>query len=576
MKVSVVNSVGGFLSLSWLTGPIFDKELRVSSRRRRNYILRSAYLLLLTFFVGYVWFVTVMMVGGSSATMRVSRMSEAGKAIITTIAWFQFIALQLIAMAMLSNSINLEVHKKTLDALVSTPITSLQIVMGKLCSKLLQLLLLLALSLPLLAVVRGFGGVQWDYLIAALSITLTAAIFAASVSLLLSTVRKQAYSVIAGAFGVVIFLYGGLPAIISLLSYWTKIAVFNDVLMPAVLTVNPFVTLSRLTTSMFRPGGGGVSWPVHCGLMLTLSTVLLVLSVLRVRPAILARDRKPLARRLGRRWAKSAKRKTSVLPQTPAAPLTLQITGDPIVWREVRRPVKGSMVSEKIERIIFAAVLVVIYGVALYYDWLTERTFHSFFVGVMSLILLLRTAGFAATAIASEKQAKAWPILLTTPLDDWHIIRSKAVAIVRRTMLLWIVMLMHIVLFTVMGVLHPLAVVGAIYCLVPAAIFLIGSGLFAGTLFKNTTGAMVATYAVPFVGWFFCPCFSFGNPVLYAALSMQLEPSVFGDMISQMPNMAVTAVYGLMMVVVPGIGYTAVGIFLGWWAKCRVRRKIFD
>ena len=33
----------GLLRLSWLTGPIFDKELRVSSRRRRNYVLRFVY-----------------------------------------------------------------------------------------------------------------------------------------------------------------------------------------------------------------------------------------------------------------------------------------------------------------------------------------------------------------------------------------------------------------------------------------------------------------------------------------------------------------------------------------------------
>jgi ABC-type transport system involved in multi-copper enzyme maturation permease subunit len=573
MKDSIVNSVGGFLSLSWLTGPIFDKELRVSSRRRRNYILRSAYLFLLIFFVAYIWFVSVMMVGGTSAIMRVSRMSTAGIAMVTTIAWFQFIALQFIAMAMLSNSINLEVQRKTLDALIATPITSLQIVMGKLCSKLLQLLLLLALSLPLLAVVRGFGGVQWGYLIAALCITLTATIFAASVSLFLSTVRKQAYSVIAGAFGLMVLLYGGLPAIISLLSFLTGYPVFDQVLMPAVLTINPFVTLARLTASMLR-AGGGVSWPLHCSLMMTMSIVLLALSVLRLRPAIMARDQKPLARRLGRRWAKSAKRKTSNRAQAPEAPLTLQITGDPVIWRELRRPVKGSMVSEKIEHIIFAAALIVMYGVALYYGWIGVKVFHCVFVGLMSLIILMRTAGFAATSISSEKQAKAWPILLTTPLEDWEIVRSKAIAIARRTMLLWIVLLVHILLFTVFMVLHPLAIVGAIYSLVPAALLLIGVGLFAGTLFKSTTGAMVATYAVPLVAWFFCPCFSFGNPIFYAAMSMQIESGMFSDTIYS--DMAGMAVLGIASVIMPGVGYTTVGILLIWWAKCRVRRKVFD
>ena len=34
-------------SMDWLTGPILDKELRVSSRRRRNYWLRFVYIALL-------------------------------------------------------------------------------------------------------------------------------------------------------------------------------------------------------------------------------------------------------------------------------------------------------------------------------------------------------------------------------------------------------------------------------------------------------------------------------------------------------------------------------------------------
>ena len=38
-----------------LTGPLFDKELRVSSRRKRNYFLRFVYVGLLTVFVAIVW-----------------------------------------------------------------------------------------------------------------------------------------------------------------------------------------------------------------------------------------------------------------------------------------------------------------------------------------------------------------------------------------------------------------------------------------------------------------------------------------------------------------------------------------
>ena len=38
-----------------VTGPIFGKELRTSSRRKRNYVLRSVYLGLMILFIAGVW-----------------------------------------------------------------------------------------------------------------------------------------------------------------------------------------------------------------------------------------------------------------------------------------------------------------------------------------------------------------------------------------------------------------------------------------------------------------------------------------------------------------------------------------
>ncbi|MHC4207351.1 MAG: hypothetical protein ACYSTT_22070, partial [Planctomycetota bacterium] len=86
-----------FRSLYWLAGPIFDKELRVSSRRKRNYFLRFAYVLLLTAFIAFTWFVSTRIRGSASLVYKVSRMSETGRYIAATIIWFQFVAIQLIA-----------------------------------------------------------------------------------------------------------------------------------------------------------------------------------------------------------------------------------------------------------------------------------------------------------------------------------------------------------------------------------------------------------------------------------------------------------------------------------------------
>ena len=58
-----------------------------------------------------------------------------------------------------AGAISLEREKQTLELLIATPISSLAIVLGKLLSALVYVFLLIAASIPLMAVVFVFGGV---------------------------------------------------------------------------------------------------------------------------------------------------------------------------------------------------------------------------------------------------------------------------------------------------------------------------------------------------------------------------------------------------------------------------------
>jgi len=95
--------------------------------------------------------------------------------------------------ALLSDAIGSEARRRTLDGILVAPMGGLYLVLGKLASRLLQIVLLLSLSLPLLAVVRVLGGVSWSYVVSGLCITLTAVLFAGSLSLLASTTSRKAY-----------------------------------------------------------------------------------------------------------------------------------------------------------------------------------------------------------------------------------------------------------------------------------------------------------------------------------------------------------------------------------------------
>jgi ABC-2 type transport system permease protein len=197
-----------------LAGPIFDKELRVSSRQRRLYVLRFAYVCLLLLVTVNLWLISVRIPSAGSAIVQVSRMAEAGKFVVMAIVWFQFVAAQVLAAVLLSDAIGGEIRHRTLDVLLVTPITSVQIVLGKLFSKLLQLVLLLAASLPLLAIVRVFGGVPWDYVLLGLCVTLTTAVFVGALSLFLSIRGGQFQRVVTSALAWCLLLWGGGVAIL--------------------------------------------------------------------------------------------------------------------------------------------------------------------------------------------------------------------------------------------------------------------------------------------------------------------------------------------------------------------------
>ncbi|MGE5297355.1 MAG: ABC transporter permease, partial [Solirubrobacterales bacterium] len=268
-------------------GPLFDKELRVASRRRRGYVLRCAYVLFLMVYIAAVW-IPAVEIHGSAASSR-AQMEAAAKTITLNIVWFQFFAAQLVAIAMLSTAISDEVYGRTLCVLLTTPLSNRQVILNKLSSRLFQVLLLVATSLPLLAVVRVLGGIPWDFLIVSLCVTAATVVFVGSTSLFFSVLCRRSYTVvivsvlaIAAIFFVAPFIIGGLSR--GMLSARAFLA--------TTLFWNPFFLLYRFTDYTISPRQQFVSVLQIiscCALLLSMSMVLLACSVRLVRSVALHR-----------------------------------------------------------------------------------------------------------------------------------------------------------------------------------------------------------------------------------------------------------------------------------------------
>lgn len=499
----------------WLTGPILDKELRVSSRRLRNYLLRFFYLALLTAFVVAVWL--AMVVEQRSAAYQISQISQAGIAIIATIIQFQFYATQIIAVIMLSTAISDEIYNRTLGVLMTTPINSFQIVMGKLFSKLLQLILLLAISLPILAVVRVFGGVPWGYIISSLCITLTAVLFSGSLALLFSISPRRAYAVILKTLFVLGFFYLFIPfCVITLCSDLIFTGIANEATLISIFSyVSPVFAMTCNSITAFEQAGGPFAnfiWPLHCLFIMLATLMVLAIAIRRVRKVAL---RSAVGQMNWDRQKKKTRpvndsnnpnQKKWLSNDSPIRP----ITGSPLIWMETRQPlIQGSRLSSVIGSAIAVGTLLATYIINFRNGSLEENFSHITYVGIFFFMGVIYCTVHAATSITSEKESRAWPLLLTTTLTDNQILWGKALGGFRRCLPVWLFLFAHLLLFTLIGYIHPLASLHIMMVALWVIIYLTGSGLFFSSRFKHTTTAVVANFSMAVFLWMVLPL-SFG------------------------------------------------------------------
>jgi len=491
-----------------LTGPVLDKELRVSSRQRRNYALRVAYVALLMAFLALIWVrVLDWDADYGGAAYQLSRMAEAGKAITLVIVWFQFVAAQLVALVLTSNAISEEISRRTLGVLMSTPVTGLQIVAGKLASKFWQVLVLLAVSLPLLAVVRVLGGVPWSFVVAGLCLTLTGAVFVASLTMLLSILNRRTYAVLIESVLALGVLWAGLP----LLAGWilARSPFLNERQIINVLShANPPLALIVRTEEMMNPWWASrlpTSTLAMCAIPLGASAVVLGVCVMLVRRVALrqaAGDARP-----SRRALRAATTSAAEAPQAAGAPRARlrAVHGSPVLWRELRCPTFPS----RTRRILVTAVVAV--GLAALYfglaaeDELSDIDTHIGFCVVFVLVGVLCTAVFAATGIAAEKESGTLPLLLATPLGDWHIVLAKMAGALRRAAPVWALLAFHACAFVLGGVLGPSALPHLGIIAAWSAAFLACSGVYFSAACRRTTTAVVWNVGLAVALWAVVP-----------------------------------------------------------------------
>jgi ABC-type transport system involved in multi-copper enzyme maturation permease subunit len=487
-----------------LVGPIFDKELRVAGRRRRSYALRCAYVAVLALYITIVWIPAVEL-QGSTAVSR-AQMEMAAKVITAGIIWFQFLGAQLVAVVLMSTAISDEVYDRTLGVLMTTPLSSVQVVMGKLFSRLLQILLLVATSLPLLAIVRVLGGIPWGYLLVSLCLTLATVVFVGSVSLFFSALCRRAYVVVI----VSVLCIAGLFLLVPFVDFLHHGFLLGSSAATSLASWNPYYLLSRCMSYMASPrrsAGVPVDALVSCGILLGFGTVALLAASVRLVGSVALRRAmgEPAAHRLadlGRQIASPGR------AMRPRAKRIRRVFGPPMIWKELtcalprrQRFITGLVIGFEVLLVLMTYSLVAVMPVVGF-----GETHLLYLWGLLGFGILF-TVTASATMISSERERRSWPLLLMTPLTNWEILAGKLAGALRRCGPVWLPLLAYLVALTCARCFHPLAIVQGTIIILSVVLFLSASGFYFGARLRRTTDAVTANLVLAGVLWCVLPIF---------------------------------------------------------------------
>ncbi len=229
---------------------------------------------------------------------------------------------------------------------------------------------------------------------------------------------------------------------------------------------------------------------------------------------------------------------------------------------------------------------------------------QAFFVTMFLLAGMLCTAMDSATCIAPEKQARTWPALLSTPVSDWHILLGKAGGTAFRCLSVWIFLAGHMVLFALVGCLHPIAIIHVGMLALWSGVFLTCTGVYFSARHRSVTTALMLNLGMALLLWVLLPVGTnllgqvFGdreisaniqatNPVVQAWVIVEGATNVSpsdenmhrfdnGSLRYRWPmgDFGWLGTTGIMLA--NTLGYGLVALWLAWRTKKMFRRNVFD
>ncbi|HZW07409.1 MAG TPA: ABC transporter permease subunit, partial [Phycisphaerales bacterium] len=183
------------------------------------------------------------------------------------------------------------------------------------------------------------------------------------------------------------------------------------------------------------------------------------------------------------------------------------ITGNPVMWRELRQPLFASPVK----RWLGIASVVIILG-TIHLSTLTLSSNDLEPVAIIPSIaalalLILAAAAMPAGTVTTELEARTWATLLTTPLSCYQILVPKVLGSFRRLWPPFVFVTGHLLLCAARGFVHPGAIPFTLLHFATYAIFLCCTGVLLSLFCRKSAVASTLNITVALILWLLGPMF---------------------------------------------------------------------
>jgi ABC-type transport system involved in multi-copper enzyme maturation permease subunit len=413
-----------------LIGPVFTREAITAPRRPWLYISRTAYVSALLVLVCTAW----LLVTGTQIVRNLGDMARFGSMLFQIIAPLQ-LGLAIFFSAMLAAAgVAQEKDRRTLVLLLLTNLTNSELVLGKLLASLLNVLVLLAASLPLFMLSALLGGVSFTQIARVFAVTLATVVVAGSIGSTLALWREKTFQTLALTALILVFWLGAGEAVAwgAFGQRWLEAPA--DVWAAGFCPWQAMIVATRplIEAQDALPYfGHAINLFLLVAAAITVALNLTAIALVRVwnpsrevRPA--TRDDQALESIWGQSEQSVAlQREAPTRSVHAAAGSVRQVWDNPILWREIRTWAYGRRV------LIVRVGYLLLTGLAAYAlfamtaaNGLTLASGSLVLVPLFVLSLVLINAQ-AVTSLTTERDGRALDLLLVTDLSAKEFVFGK-------------------------------------------------------------------------------------------------------------------------------------------------------